>query len=167
MRPGSNAVLPVMAEAITNKDGTEKQDCEYQAGKRWLAAHGQEYRWLKPTLLGDDLYSSQPFCLQVLEQGMSFIFTCKPASHPWLSETVRNSFLQERIVKKWTGRTRQTSTYRWINGVPLRDSADALQVNYLSLEISSGEGGKASYRNSWVTADQLPPAGRTVPVSRF
>ena len=81
VRPGNNAVLPVMAEPITNKDGEEKQDCELKAGKRWLSAYGQEYEWLKVTLLGDDLYCNQPFCESVLEQKLSFIFTCKPDSH--------------------------------------------------------------------------------------
>jgi len=38
-----------------------------------------------------------------------------------------------------------------INGVPLRDSVDALKVNYLSLEISTGSGEKVGYKNSWVT----------------
>jgi hypothetical protein len=155
IRPGSNAVLPVMAEPIRNSDGKEKQDCEHEAGKRWLLAHGQEYQWLKPTLLGDDLYSDQPFCLLVLEQKMSFLFTCRPDSHPWLMETVEQSFLEERIVKKWTGRYHQISTYRWINGVPLRDSRDALMVNYLYLQVKNEESGEASYTNSWITDKKI------------
>jgi len=151
VRPGNTAVLPVMMEPIRNSDGTEKQDSERAAGKRWLLAHGPEYQWLNATLLGDDLYSNQPFCEAVLAQKMSFIFTCKPDSHPWLSETVEQSFLEEKSVKKWTGRRHQISTYRWINDVPLRDSADALMVNYLHLQISSEKTGQTSYTNSWVT----------------
>jgi hypothetical protein len=155
VRPGNNSVLPVMAEPITNRDGKEKQDCEHEAGKRWLLAHGREYQWLKPTLLGDDLYSDQPFCLLVLEQKMSFLFTCKPDSHPWLSETVEHSFPEERVVRKWTGRYHQISTYRWINGVPLRDSGDALMVNYLYVQIRNEETGKVGYTNSWVTDKKI------------
>ena len=151
VRPGSNAVLPVMMEPIWNTDGKEKQDCEHEAGKRWLLAHGKEYQWLNVTLLGDDLYSDQPFCEAVLAQKMSFIFTCKCDSHPWLTETVKHSFLNEHVVKQWTGRHHQVFTYRWINGVPLRDSRDALMVNYLYLQIKNEKTGKASYTNSWVT----------------
>jgi hypothetical protein len=155
VRPGNNAVLPVMAEPITNRDGKEKQDCEHEAGKRWLLAHGKEYQWLKAVLLGDDLYSDQPFCEAVLAQKMSFLFTCKPDSHPWLSETVEQSFLEERVVKKWTGRNHQISTYRWINGVPLRDSKDALIVNYLYLQIRNETTGKTVYTNSWITDKKI------------
>ena len=155
VRPGNNEVLPVMGEAIRNGDGQEKQDCEHEAGKRWLLAHGPEYRWLKVTLLGDDLYSDQPFCEAVLAQKMSFLFTCKPESHRWLSETVEQSFLEEKTVKQWTGRHNQISTYRWINGVPLRDSKDALLVNYLYMQIRNEKTGKVGYTNSWVTDKKI------------
>jgi hypothetical protein len=155
VRPGSNTVLPVMGEPIRNGDGKEKQDCEHEAGKRWLEAHGQEYKWLKATVLGDDLYADQPFCELVLAQKMSFLFTCKPDSHPWLSETVKQSFLDEKEEKKWNGRYKQKSIYRWINGVPLRDSKDALMVNYLELEIVNEKTGKRSYRNSWITDKKI------------
>jgi hypothetical protein len=88
-----------MPEMVRNEDGTEKQDCERNAAKRWLAKHGAEYQWLSPTLLGDDLYSDYPTCKAILEPGMHFIFTCKEASHPWLTETVQNSYLEERTRK--------------------------------------------------------------------
>jgi hypothetical protein len=155
VRPGSNQVLPVMGEPIRNGDGREKQDCEHEAGKRWLLAHGDEYRWLKATLLGDDLFSDQPFCEAVLAQKMSFLFTCKAESHPWLSETVEQSFLEAHEARKWTGQYKQISRYRWINGVPLRDSKDALKVNYLHLEIWNEKTGKATYTSSWVTDKEI------------
>jgi len=155
VRPGSTSVIPVMAEPIRNSDGQEKQDCELKAGKRWLSARGEEYQWLGATLLGDDLYSNQPFCEMVIENKMSFIFTCKPDSHPWLTETVEHSFLEEKAVKKWTGRSNQISTYRWINGVPLRDSKDALMVNYLYLQARNEKTGEVGYTNSWVTDKKI------------
>jgi len=62
VKPGSNKVLPVAPEIIRNEDGEKKQDCEINAVKRWFDAHYEEYKWLKPTLLGDDLYSRRPFC---------------------------------------------------------------------------------------------------------
>jgi len=48
------------------------------AGWRAMAAHVGTTRG---ELLGDDLYCNQPFCEQVLEQGLNFVFTCKPDSH--------------------------------------------------------------------------------------
>jgi hypothetical protein len=152
VRPGSHSVLPVMPEMITNEDGEEKQDCELNAGKRWLRNYGKEYAWLKATLLGDDLFSNYPFCTAVLKEKMSFIFTCKPKSHPWLTETVENSILEEKTESKWNGKSHQVSTCRWINGVPIRDeSKKSLPVNYFSLEIKNKESGKTMFYNSWIT----------------
>jgi hypothetical protein len=71
VKPGERSMLPVMAEMIRNRDGEKKQDCELTAAKRWLGSHGQEYGWLKPMLLGDDLYSHEPFCRQIREEGYS------------------------------------------------------------------------------------------------
>ncbi|MDR3312282.1 MAG: ISNCY family transposase [Spirochaetaceae bacterium] len=151
VKPGDGAVLPVMPEMITNEDGSEKQDCEINATKRWLKKHGKEYKWLKATLLGDDLFSNYPMCMAVLEQGMSFIFTCKPKSHPWLTETITNSYLDELSVKNWKGKNHHVGTYKWLNGVEIRDDKKTLLVNYLYLEIKNKETGKVGYKNGWVT----------------
>src|SRR5208337_2231271 len=37
-------------EFVESQDGTEKQDCESRACRRWLAAHGATYAHLKPCL---------------------------------------------------------------------------------------------------------------------
>ncbi len=50
MHPDKKQVLPVMPEAIQNKDGTEKQDCEINASKRFIAQ-------LKKTTLAKALLS--------------------------------------------------------------------------------------------------------------
>jgi hypothetical protein len=105
--------------------------------------------------LGDDLYADQPFCEAVLQGGMSFLFTCKPDSHPWLPETVENSFLERKEVTKWTGKECQNSTYQWINGVPQRDSKDALLVNYLYPHIRNWKRGEVIYTSSWVTNKEI------------
>jgi hypothetical protein len=151
VKPGSGAVLPVMPEMISNEDGTEKQDCELKAGKRWLRKYGKEYAWLKATILGDDLFSNYPFCTAVLKEGMSFIFTCKSASHPWLSETVEHSYMSEVSKREWNGRNHLVYTYKWLNGVEIRDDKKTLLVNYLSLEIRNEEKKKVTYKNSWIT----------------
>ena len=154
VKPGNTSVLPVMAEMIVNGDGEKKQDCELEAAKRWLASHGAEYAWLKPTLLGDDLFSHDPFCRRVLDAGYSFIFTCKDSSHPWLRETVANSEKEERTRREWNGRAHLAYIYRWINGVPIRyeeNEKEALMVNYLEMEIWNEEKKKRTYYNSWIT----------------
>jgi hypothetical protein len=52
VKPGSTRVIPVVPDLIRDEDGEEKQDCERNAGKRWLLKHGKEHAWLSLTLLG-------------------------------------------------------------------------------------------------------------------
>ncbi|MDR1956080.1 MAG: hypothetical protein LBQ30_04425 [Treponema sp.] len=126
VKPGDTNVIPVMSEMITNEDGAKKQDCEQNALKRWIANYEQEYKWLKPTILGDDLFSNYPACKAILDAGMSFILTCKPASHPWLSETVEHSIPEEYTKREWDGRKRLVYRYKWVNGVEIRGSKETL-----------------------------------------
>ena len=154
VKPGSGRVLPVAAEIIRNTDGAKKQDCELSAGKRRVEAHWEEYGWLKPTLLGDDLYSNRPFCEKIVEKGWSFIFTCKEESHQWLAETVKNSKLKEVREVKWDARKKKHVVYTWkyLNGAPIRyDEQNPFMVNYLSMEIRAEGAEKPGYSNSWVT----------------
>lgn len=81
-------VISLEPEFILPQDGHEKQDCEIEAGKRWLLTHGKYYAKYNVTILGDDLYSRQPFCQAVKDAKMHFILVCKEDSHPQLYETV-------------------------------------------------------------------------------
>ena len=82
--PGQEHALPLRPEFITPQDGPTKQDCEIAAGKRWLEKNAAQYAPLRAILLGDDLYSHQPFCRRTLLHGLDFIFVCKPDSHTTL-----------------------------------------------------------------------------------
>ena len=61
-QPGNEHVIALEPEFIIPQDGQEKQDCEIQAGKRWIEKHGEYLAKLGVTILGDDLYSRQPYC---------------------------------------------------------------------------------------------------------
>ena len=155
--PGHDKVIPLEPEFIAPQDGAEKQDCENQAAKRWLAVHGRRYAARGAVFLGDDLFSRQPLCEAVLEVGGHFIFVCKPSSHPLIQEYLTGAGLPtvEQTVKR--GKQRVTHRYRWLSDVPLRDGADALKVNWFEIEIISAAG-KATYRNSFVTDLEVGPS---------
>ncbi len=148
--PGHDRVVPLAPEFIVPQDGSEKQDCESRAARRWLAAHGPGVARLKPVYLGDDLYSRQPICESVQAVGGHFIFVAKPSSHPtlydWLAGIEAPRY-QERVKK---GRHFQTHRYRWLCDVPIRDGEDALLVNWLEIELVN-KAGKVTYRNSFIT----------------
>ena len=151
---GHNRVIPLEPEFILPQDGHDKQDCESAAAKRWIAAYAERYRELDVTLLGDDLYSRQPLCEQVLRAGLNFIFVCKPSSHPtlyeWVDSLQRSGALHTLELTRRKGKKVFTDSYRFAAQLPLRSSEDALEVNWCELVTTDAEG-KTIYRNGWVT----------------
>jgi hypothetical protein len=149
--PGHDKVIPLPPEFIAPQDGAAKQDCENAAVKRWLAAHGPRYAKFKPIYLGDDLDSRQPVCQAALDVEGHFIFVCKPSSHPLIEEYISGAQLETHEETHKRGKTRFIYRYRWIHKVPLRDSEDALDVNWFDIEIRRADNGKVTYRNSFIT----------------
>lgn len=148
--PRQTQVMPLPPEFIVPQDGAEKQDCERAAAKRWLAKHGPGMTHLRPVYLGDDLFACQPVVEAIQQAGGSFILTCKPSSHKTVEEYLYGAKLEEyrqTVVKRGK---RTIEIYRWLAGVPLRATADAIEVNWFSVEIRDAKG-QRTYRNSFVT----------------
>lgn len=166
--PGRREVIPLVPEFIVPQDGHDKQDCENAAAKRWFQKHAERYRDLKITVLGDDLYCHQPLCELLLSEQFDFILSCLPTSHKTLYEHLEGISLPTVVKPHWTGRTEQTYTYRYLNQVPLRDSDDALLVNWCELLITNAKG-KILYQNAFATnhlitddnVEAIVTAGRT------
>jgi hypothetical protein len=157
--PGHAQVIALPPEYIMPQDGHVKQDCERTAGKRWLAKHAKQIAPHGVTLLGDDLYSNQPFCELVLQQRFNFIFTCKPDSHPKLYERLAfwqaNDAMAEREVHHWNGRFTEVTMVRYLNDVLLRSGDDALSVHWFAITVVNAKTGEQLYHNSCITNHRL------------
>jgi hypothetical protein len=155
VQPGNEHVLALEPEYITPQDGNEKQDCEIEAGKRWIAQSGRFYAKQGATILGDDLFCHQPFIVAAKSQKLHFILVCKPDSHPGLYEMVAfleaNRVLGHSQKRVWKGRFAEIHTYRYANKLPLRSDADSLQVNWCELTITHQDTGEQLYKNAWAT----------------
>lgn len=160
--PGYAHVLPYVPEFITPQDGAEKQDCELNAAKRWLERERETLCHYRAILLGDDLYSKQPLCAQIVKSQCDFIFVCHRDSHPALYALVDAVAGLGRLPtfsqRQWNGRHGEIWTYRYLNDVPLRGSEDALSVNWCDLVITHEATGEVLYRNEWVTSLSLDDA---------
>ena len=156
--PGQAQVVVLPPEFVHPQDGHNKQDCELAASGRWLSRWGAHYAAWRITMLGDDLYCHQPFCQRTLEAKMDFIFTCKPDSHAtvyeWVADFTRTGQIGMFTRTRRTGKQHYTDTYRYLNDVPLRDSADALLVNWCEL-ITTREDGTVQYRNAWASSHRI------------
>ena len=174
VKPGHKQVLPLPPEFIVPQDGSEKQDCERVAAKRWLAQHHTHFPDQSLTFLGDDLYANQPLAQLIAEQyHQFFIFVCKPESHTglyeWITMLEKSGGVTELTQRHWTGRHAENWRYRFAPSVPLRNGEDAFYVNWCELVITHEQTGEILYQNAWVTNHTLTaqtvlwvvPAGRT------
>ena len=131
-----------------------------KASKRWLKQYGSN-KLSGITILGDDLYAHEPFCKEVSEKELNFIFVCKPDSHKTVYEWVKG------ITNKWVedrfdGKTHQIYTYSYVEGVPLRDGEDALLVNFIEIIVTDRKTGKKLYHNAFIT--NHPLTEKTLPL---
>lgn len=155
--PNRNHAIALRPEFITPQDGSEKQDCEINAAKRWLGANGEFYCTGNDTLLGDDLYSRQPFCRTTLLNNYHFIFVCKPTSHTHLYEWIEQLDVGTDLHTK-TKRIRidgkgEIHTLRYANDVPLIEGENALRVNWIEHVVRVK--GRQTYKNSFVTDHEI------------
>lgn len=148
--PDKSQIIPLSPEFITPQDGNIKQDCENQASKRWLKGSGKKFSLLKTTILGDDLYSRQPICAELLKQGFNFILVCKEESHPTLYQWTAG-IKQAVVIKDRLNGQKTVETYHYVNQVPLKDGHAAMLVNWCEVTITQEVSGKQLYHNSFIT----------------
>ena len=172
MHPNMRQVLPLMPEEIRNSDGTEKQDCEINAGKRFIQALRKDYPHLKMTIGGDGLNSKQPMIEAIRKERMNFILVAKPDDHKimmeWVEEQRKLGAVKTKQVTDAQGRIH---IYEWLNQVPLNGNQNTILVHFFryQLVVTDEQGNsKVNYKNSWVTdfeisetnVEELTRAGR-------
>ena len=155
VQTGNERVIALEPEYITPQDGKEKQDCEIEAGKRWIEKNGDYYARQGVTILGDDLFSRQPYCQALKNKKLHFILVCKPDSHVALYAMVdflaANGVLGTYQKRHWNGRYGEIYTYRYANKLPLRGDQDAIDVNWCELTITREDTGEQLYKNAFAT----------------
>jgi hypothetical protein len=160
--PGHSQVISLAPEYIMPQDGHDKQDCEQAAGKRWIHQHTHTFAAHRITLLGDDLYSKQPFCSLARQHGFNFILVCKPDSHSKFYE--RLDFWQEQQMishdeqRHRHGRLTEVAVYRFINDVLLQDGKQKLSVNWVEITVANAKTGEQLYYNTFITNHRLTKA---------
>ncbi|MDE0101446.1 MAG: ISNCY family transposase [Bryobacterales bacterium] len=148
--PGHNRALPLMPEFVRPQDDLgeqcsredRKQDCELNAAKRWFASRHESLRDLRPVYLGDALYSKHPFCRQILDAGADFLFVVKPGSHPTLfaaAEEARPPAARWLRRRSRRGCLRRQHEYRWVTGLRVRNSRDAVTGTWIEMRIRQSQ----------------------------
>lgn len=153
MHPSMRQVIALMPEEIRNTDGTSKQDCEINAGKRLLPKIRKAHPQLGIIMTGDDLFSRQPMIEETIAARMHYIYVAKPTSHTYLMEWLAG-YPKLHELESTDSKKDVRHEYAWMNDVPLHGGKDAIKVNYFCYRmITKNKKGKESigYQNSWVT----------------
>lgn len=152
--PGNNKVISLAPSFIVPQDGDKKQDCELKASKRWLGSKAKQYSQENVTILGDDLYAHEPFCRELTDRSFNFILVCKPDSHKTLYDWLKG-ITKTKIEDRFDGKKHLIYRYKYIEGVPLKDSKDSLLVNFVEVTVTDRQTKKQLYHNAFITNHKL------------
>ena len=150
IHPDQRAVIPLMPEPIANHDGTEKNDCERNAAKRFVTKLRQDHPHLKFILTEDSLSSNAPHIETLHHYDLHYILGVKEGDHPFLFQQVQAAEQAGRVTyyERHDRAAGVMHRFRFVNDVPLNASNVDVRVNVIEYwEISNAK----VQHFSWVT----------------
>jgi hypothetical protein len=162
VHPDRMEVIPLFPEMIANGDGTQKNDCERNAARRWLEKFRQDHPRLPVVITEDALSPNAPHIKDLKKHDCRFILGVKPGDHKLLFTVVQRAHKRgHTTVHEMADPNDPRITHRFlfIDDVPLNKSNLELTVNFIEYwEI--GPDGKQTQHFTWVT--DLPVTQDTV-----
>lgn len=153
VHPDKRNVIPLCPEPILNQDGTEKNDCERNACKRFLQNFRREHPHLKAILVEDGLSSNAPNIRMITDFGLKYILVAKPGDHQFLFEQLEaNESTQYYEERTGDGYYHQ---FHFINGISLNKSNQDVKVNLIEYRQTDAKGKETNF--SWVTNIYVSP----------
>jgi hypothetical protein len=150
IHPDVRAVIPLMPEPIVKHDGTEKNDCERNAAKRFVANLRHDHPHLKFIVTEDSLSSNAPHIETLQAHGLRFILGVKEGDHTSLFQHVQAAEHAGHVssYERHDRAAHVVHRFRFVNDVPLNASNLAVRVNFIEYwEISDNK----VQHFSWVT----------------
>ena len=150
VHPDVREVIPLMPEPIVKHDGTDKNDCERNAAKRFVAKLRQDHPHLKFIITEDSLSSNAPHIETLHAYGLHYILGVKEGDHAYLFKQVRDAEHTGRVTyyERHDRAAGLLHRFRFINDMPLNESHPDVRVNFIEYwEI----GDDKVQHFSWVT----------------
>jgi hypothetical protein len=150
IHPDVRTVIPLMPEPIGTHDGTDKNDCERNAAKRFIVKLRQDHPHLKFIVTEDSLSSNAPHIETLQNHALHFILGVKEGDHTFLFQQVQAAEHAGRVTsyERHDRAARVVHRFRFVNDVPLNASHVDVRVNC----IEYWELGEDKVQHfSWVT----------------
>jgi Transposase DDE domain len=150
LHPDRREVIPLMPEPIIKQDGTEKNDCERNAAKRFLSKLRQDHPHLKLIVTEDSLSSNAPHLRTLIDHDCHYILGVKEGDHRYLFEQVASAEQagQVRDYDRDDAQSGLRHRFRFASDLPLNEANPDVRVNFL--ECWEWDGDKVQHF-SWVT----------------
>ncbi len=149
VHPDCQEVIPVFPEPIKKQDGEQKNDCERNAGKRFLAQFRKAHPHLPVIIIEDGLSSNGPHIRELKKHHFHFILGAKPGDHAFLFQQVELAAQQGTVTEYRVKVDHVSHRFRFLNQVPLNKSNQDLLVNFLEYWEIQDDGSTQHF--SWVT----------------
>jgi DDE family transposase len=133
IHPDRREVIPLMPEPIIKQDGTEKNDCERNAAKRFMVKLRQDHPHLKVIVTEDSLSSNAPHIEGLQDHHLHYILGVKEGDHAYLFEQVAAAEQAGRVTyyERDDPKTDLHHRFRFASDRPLNASNAELRVNFL------------------------------------
>jgi hypothetical protein len=150
IHPDQRAVIPLMPEPMTNRDGTDKNDCERHAAKRFVAKLRQDHPHLKFIVTADSLSANAPHIETLHAHDLRYILGVKEGDHPYLFQQVEAAEQAGRVTydERHDRAAGLVHRFRFVNDMPLNQSHADVRVHFLEYWEMGAEKGQ---HFSWVT----------------
>jgi hypothetical protein len=150
IHPDQRAVIPLMPEPIINRDGTDKNDGERNAAKRFIIKLRHDHPHLKCIVTEDSLSSNAPHIETLHHDDLRSILGVKEGDHAFVFQQVQAAEYAGRVIyyERHDRAAGVMHRFRLVNDVPLNASHGDVRVNVIEYwEISDAK----VQHFSWVT----------------
>src|SRR5260370_5597189 len=133
LHPDWHEVIPLMPEPIVQQDGTDKNDGERNAAKRFLVKLRQDHPHLKCIVTEDSLSSNAPHIETLHDHGCHYILGVTKGDHAYLFTQVQAAEEAARVTS-YARHDRAAGVehrFRFINDMPLNASRADVRVNFI------------------------------------
>jgi len=150
VHPDVRAVIPLMPEPMMKHDGTEKNDGERKAAKRFIAKLHKDHPHLQFIVTEDSLSSHAPHIETLHAYGLHSILGVKEGDHASLFQHVQAAEHAGQVTssERHDRAASVVHRFRFVHDIPLNASNPDVQVNFIEYwEI----GADKVQHFSWVT----------------
>ncbi len=148
IHPEHKEVIPLAPEPIIKQDGTEKNDCERNAAKRFFEKLRQDHPRLPLIIVEDALSANAPHIRELKRHNLRFILGVKPGDHKYLFAHVAQAQEEGRTTEFEREEDGVIHRFRFLNDAPLNESNADVRVNFLEYWEIKGD---RIRHFSWVT----------------